>query len=132
MRLATWLLSMLLLTAGGGVAAAPLPTSLSITVYPNGIGAAGAHRYVLRCGRPGGTVPNPSLACRTLARLAHPFAPTPPGPTCSYISLGPDEAVVVGRLRGARVDARLTVRNSCEIARWRRLAAVVPGFPGRR
>jgi hypothetical protein len=55
----------------------------------------------------------------------------PIGKICSTISLGPQVALVSGRLRGARVSARLTVRNSCQIQRWRALRDVVPGFPGR-
>jgi hypothetical protein len=73
-------------------------------------------------------VPNPPKACRVLASLAHPFAPTPPGTICSDIALGPQQAVVTGVLRGARIHAVLRVRGSCEIDRWRRVAAVVPGF----
>jgi len=75
-------------------------------------------------------VPEPARACRVLASLAHPFAPTPPGTICSDIALGPQQAVVTGVLRGRRVHALLRVRGSCEIDRWRRVAAVVPGFRG--
>jgi hypothetical protein len=103
-------------------------TRLSIAVESRGSGGP-VVRYGLRCGPPGGTVPHPDQACRVLASLAHPFAPTPPGTTCSDIALGPEQAVVTGFLRGRRVYARLRAQGSCEIARWRRVAAVVPGFP---
>jgi len=73
-------------------------------------------------------VPNPARACRVLASLAHPFAPTPPGTTCSDIAIGPQQAVVTGVLRGRRIHARLRLQGSCEIDRWKRVAAVVPGF----
>ena len=76
-----------------------------------------------------GTVPNPARACRVLASLAHPFAPTPPGTVCSEIALGPQQAVVTGVLHGRRIHAQLDVRGSCQIERWRRVAAVAPGFP---
>ena len=130
MRLAITLLS--LLTAGGCFGSTPNGTSLSITVYPNGMGQQPAQQYSLGCGPAEGTVPRPALACRTLAALRDPFAPVPPQTICSDIALGPEEAVVQGRLRGKSVHAHLTVRTSCEIDRWRRLADVVPGFPGRR
>jgi hypothetical protein len=120
-----------LLTAGGAFRSTAGGTSLSIAVYPNGVGRSGGHHYRLRCGPPAGTVPKPGLACRTLARRSDPFAPVPPRTICTALALGPEEAVVKGRIRGKPVDANLTVRDSCEIERWRRLANVVPGFPGR-
>jgi hypothetical protein len=104
-------------------------TRLRIAVYPHGIGGV-VRRYRLSCGhRPAGTVPQPARACRVLASSSHPFAPTPPGTTCSGISLGPQRAVVTGVVRGKRIHARLRVQGSCEIERWRRIEAVVPGFP---
>ena len=120
-----------LLGAGASLGAAQPPTQLAIVVYPNGSAAQGAQRYTLRCGPAGGTVPHPLLACRALGRLAHPFAPTPPGTNCTDLAMGPQEAIVKGRLRGGLVNAHLTLRGGCEIERWRRVAAVVPGFPGR-
>jgi hypothetical protein len=103
-------------------------TRLRIAVYPHGTGGV-VQRYRLSCGAPAGTVPHPARACRVLAHLAHPFAPTPAGTTCSGISLGPQQAVVTGHVRGKRIHARLRVHGSCEIERWHRVAAVVPGFP---
>ena len=111
---------------------APAGTRLSITVYPGGAGKPpGARRYSLRCNPTGGTVPNPGRACRVLARLPHPFAAVPPHTICSDLALGPQEAEVVGRVRGRSIRAHLDVRDSCEIARWQRVAAIVPGFPRR-
>lgn len=74
-------------------------------------------------------MPDPAKACRTLASLANPFAPTRPGTICSDIALGPQLAVVTGVLNGERIHAQLRLSGSCEIARWRRVVAVVPGFP---
>jgi hypothetical protein len=123
------LLAALIGSAVGHPATAP-PTQLSIDVYPNGIGQPGLERYTLRCGPVGGTLPHRGLACLTLARLVDPFAPTPPGTFCTDLAAGPQEAVVRGRVRGARVDTRLSVQGGCEINRWRRVASVVPGFAG--
>ena len=103
-----------------------------MSVYRNGVGQPGARQYHLSCGPATGNVPRPVLACWTLAGLSDPFAPVPPQTICTALALGPEQAVVTGRLRGKRVDAHLTVRDGCEIERWRRLAAVVPGFPYRR
>lgn len=130
MRLAVVAISATLLAAGA-CHGATSPTRLAITVYPAGIGDLPVHHYFLRCEPAAGDVPNPVRACRVLAELRNPFAPVSPGTNCSEIALGPQEALVTGRVRGRSVRAHLTVRNSCEINRWRRVAAVVPGFPGR-
>jgi hypothetical protein len=126
MRIAVVLASAALL----GAPAANGATALSISVYPKGIAAGEVERYSLRCSPAAGTVPHAVLACRTLASLEHPFAPTPPGTFCTAIAMGPQEAIVTGRLRGARVYAHLRVQGGCEINRWRRVKSVVPGFPG--
>jgi hypothetical protein len=116
-----------LATAGACAAGTPAPTRLLIAVHPEGPTGPTRH-YTLTCNPSGGTVPRPARACRVLAGLAHPFAPTPPGTTCTEISLGPQTATVAGRLRGRRVFAHLSVSGGCQIERWRRVAAVVPGF----
>jgi hypothetical protein len=113
--------------ASGAVA----PTRLTIAVYPKGVGTSDVRHYTLRCNPARGNVPHPARACRVLHELAHPFAPVPPGTVCSALALGPQEAIVTGRLRGKPVHAHLMARGSCEIERWRRVSAVVPGFPGR-
>jgi len=109
-------------------AAAAPQTQLSIAVYPQGRNSTAVHHYELRCDPTGGTAPKPARACRVLASLVRPFAPVPAGEVCAQIALGPQEAVVTGRVRGRRVWARLSVRDSCQIERWRRLADVIPGF----
>jgi Subtilisin inhibitor-like len=111
----------------GSVSTSP-PTRLSISVYPHGRAAAEVRWYQLRCQPAAGTVADPVRACRTLVRLARPFAPVPAGTVCTQIALGPQEAIVTGVAKGRRIWARLRLGNGCEIARWRRLAAVVPGF----
>jgi len=87
---------------------------------------------VLTCNPAGGTVPRAARACRVLARLARPFAPVPPRTVCAQVTMGPQEAVVTGTLRGRRVAAHLNLRGSCETARWRRVYLAVPGFPAAR
>ena len=128
MRIAVVLALAALLGAAAN-AATPPATALSIAVYPKGIAAGEVVRYSLRCGPAAGTVPQPAAACRTLAGLEHPFAPTPPGTFCTALAMGPEEAIAKGRLRGAPVYAHLRVQGGCEINRWRRVRTVVPGFP---
>lgn len=129
MRIAALLVSAALLGAVGARAATPAATALAIAFYPHGLTQPQVERYWLRCGPAAGTVKHPVLACRTLASLDHPFAPTPPGMFCTALAMGPEEAIVKGRLRGAPVYAHLRVQGGCEINRWRRVANVVPGFP---
>jgi hypothetical protein len=64
-----------------------------------------------------------------LASLDDPFRPVPPHSVCAQIALGPQEAVVTGTVRGRAVAAHLSLRDSCQIERWRRVKLVVPGFP---
>lgn len=104
-------------------------TRLAILEYPHGREGGPVRRYRLRCVPAAGTVPQPGRACSVLASLRQPFAPVPRGEICSQLALGPQEALVTGTVNGRRVYARLRLRDSCEIERWRRLAAVVPGFP---
>jgi Subtilisin inhibitor-like len=112
------------------VATALVSAALAITVYPNGTGRQPVHRYTLRCDPAAGSVPNPARACGALAALENPFAPIPPDTACTQIAGGPQEARVVGRVGDAKIWVRLRLRNGCEIDRWRKLAAVVPGFRG--
>jgi hypothetical protein len=115
-------------TAGGSTGSGK--TRLAILEYPQGREGGTVRRYRLDCRPPAGTVPQPGRACSVLAGLAHPFAPVPRGEICSQLALGPQEAVVSGKVHGRRVYARLGLRDSCQIERWRRVARVVPGFPG--
>lgn len=119
----------LVLAAACATASGSQATRLSIAFYPHGRTSSLVHRYRLGCNPAGGTVPKPGRACRALMRLRHPFAPIPRGEICAQIALGPQEAIVTGQLHGDPVSAHLSLRNSCQIARWHRLADVVPGFP---
>ena len=102
-------------------------THLRIAVFPNGLHTTPVERYTLSCGPTGGTVPKPAAACRTLARLPHPFAPVPKDEICAQIVLGPQQAIVHGVLRGRRIWARLSLVTSCQIDRWHQVSSVVPG-----
>lgn len=101
-------------------------TSLQVTVWPNGPDHTPKRSYTLKCAPLGGTLPHRAAACRQLARLKAPFAPTPKNMACTEIYGGPQEALVTGRLRGALVRARFNRRDGCEIARWNRVAFLFP------
>lgn len=131
MRIATALATGALLGTSAAQAASPPATALAIAFYPKGMSQPEVTHYRLRCNPASGTVPHPALACRTLASLAHPFAPTPPGTFCTGLAMGPEEAIVTGRLRGSPVYVHLRVQGGCEINRWRSVENVVPGFPNR-
>jgi hypothetical protein len=132
MRIVLVLVAAALLSAGAASGSVTPATSLSIVVYPDGMAQPStAEHFTLRCGPAAGTVPQPALACRTLAGLAQPFAATPRGTFCSDIAIGPQQATVKGRVRGAGVNAILRAQGGCEINRWRRVRTIVPGFPGR-
>ena len=77
----------------------------------------------LRCNPAGGTVPRPADACRRLLAAGRAiFAPTPRDSICTEIYGGPQEALVTGTLRGAKIWARFRRRDGCDIARWNRVA----------
>jgi hypothetical protein len=82
----------------------------------------------LRCGeRPTGTVARPAASCARLQRLGEgAFRPTPAGTACTEISGGPSEARVTGTYFGRRLWVKLTLANGCEIARWQRVAFLLP------
>ena len=121
-RLALALVAVATAASAGGTPA----TRLSIDVWPKGrTVAAGHHHYTLRCAPAAGTVPHPGNACVVLVRRAHPFAVTPRGTVCPMLVLGPQEAHVVGTVRGVRVNTWLNLVH-CGIDRWNRVRAVVP------
>ena len=109
------------------VVLASVTTRLAITVWPQGDAVAHVRRYTLSCGPTAGTVPRPARACGTLRELgAAAFAPTPSTAACASIWGGPAKARVRGLVGGRPVDARLSLADGCEIARWNKLRSVVP------
>lgn len=102
-------------------------TSLHITVWPNGQGHAPKRSYTLTCAPSGGTLPHRASACRKLASLNAPFAPTRKDLVCTEIYGGPQEALVTGRFRGSLVRARFSRKDGCEIGRWTRVRFLFPG-----
>ena len=100
-------------------------TKLTITVWPEGRGAAASSRtWTLRCHPPGGTHPGARAACQALVANRAALRPVPPGTVCTMIYGGPQEAEIRGVLRGKRIRAVFNRQGGCEIARWDRLRAV--------
>jgi Subtilisin inhibitor-like len=128
----------LVLPALAAAAAAPAgdaaQTDLRITVWPDGRGKGKVHRFTLRCGPVGGTLPNRARTCTRLGALSRPFAPLPADSACTEIYGGPAEALVVGTHRGRRIWARFNRTDGCRIERWRRheflFGGIRPGDPG--
>ncbi|MEU6840827.1 SSI family serine proteinase inhibitor [Streptomyces sp. NPDC046716] len=101
---------------------------LTITVADSGNGHDGTSD--LRCGPAGGTHEDPGAACATLDRITadgtDPFAPVPDGTNCTMLYGGPATAHITGTWHGRPVDASYKLSNGCEIARWKRMAPVLP------
>lgn len=114
--------------AGSGAAAAD--TELRIRLWPEGRGQGAARTWTLECTPVGGTLPRRVAACSRLPGVRAPFAPVREDMQCTQIYGGPAEALVTGTYRGSRVWARLSRSDGCQIARWRRIAFLTPGFGG--
>jgi hypothetical protein len=97
--------------------------AIALTIAFSPGNGATAHHWTLRCGPPGGTLPQPAAACRRLQAFSEdPFAPVPADAMCSQLYGGPETARVKGVYRGKKVNAVFNRRNGCEIARWKRLS----------
>jgi len=111
--------------------AAPLSgTSLKITFWANSSKPLERRSWTLRCTPAGGSLPRPARACtRLLAGGAKLLAPVPKNAVCTEIYGGPQQARVVGTVKGQPVRATFSRTNGCEIARWQRISPwlVPPG-----
>ncbi|HWG55236.1 MAG TPA: SSI family serine proteinase inhibitor [Gaiellaceae bacterium] len=116
------------LPAASATTVAPATTSLTISFWDEGREQGAPKRWTLRCGPVGGTHPKRAEACRKLATLKAPFAPLGDDLVCTQIYGGPQQAIVTGKYRGSRVWTQLTLRDGCQIARFKQLAFLVPGF----
>ena len=96
---------------------------LEVTVRPEGPDRP-ARRRSIECGVVRERAPDPT--CRRLGRLRHrALAPVPARTACVEVFGGPATARVSGTLRGRRVAAAFNLSDGCEIARWRRNAALL-------
>lgn len=126
--------SLVLLASCGGSGDALVPKAakglvadLRVTVKPEGSGGFERVRRV-ECARLGEGAIDPR--CRLLGALEpEDLAPVPRRTACTQVYGGPGTARVTGQLRGERVSASFDLTDGCEIARWRRNAALL-GAPG--
>ena len=107
-------------------------TELRIRLWPAGRGDGTAQTWTLGCAPARGTLPKRVDACSRLAQVRRPFAPVPSDMQCTLIYGGPAEALVTGRYRGAKVWALLSLRDGCQIARWRQVGFLTPGYRSSR
>jgi hypothetical protein len=85
-------------------------------------------QWTLRCDPAGGSLPKDAEACRKLKTMKRPFAPPRKDLQCTQQFGGPQEAVISGTYLGDRVFARLSLTDGCQIARFKRLGFLIPGF----
>ena len=105
-------------------------TELKVTYWSQGRAAGPAKKWTLRCAPAGGTHPHAASACRKLGTMSNPLAPIPKDAVCTEVYGGPQVALVTGTFRGRTVWIQLANRNGCEIARFKRLSFLVPGYTG--
>jgi hypothetical protein len=122
----------LLVSCGGSgdalaTEAGNLVANLRVTVKPEGSDGPDRVRLV-ECAVLGEDAIDPR--CRLLGGLEpHDLEPVPHRTACAQVYGGPATARVTGKLRGGRVAAEFDLSDACEIARWRRNAALL-GAPG--
>jgi hypothetical protein len=101
--------------SGSSPEAASPAAELTVSVRPEGPGGPVRERHVV-CERLGRGAEEPVCRRLTAGRLA----PVPRMTPCTAIYGGPDVARVTGTLRGRPVDARFSLEDGCQIARWDR------------
>ena len=63
--------------------------------------------------------------------MQKPFAVVRRNLLCTQVYGGPQQATIVGTYQGQRVLVALAMTNGCQIARFKKLSFLVPGFsPG--
>ena len=132
MRIAALIALLAAVGCGAGAGAPAAGTSsridLKISYWPKGQDSGAAQKWTLKCAPAAGTLPQPGAACRKLLGMQRPFAPIPPDAVCTDVYGGPQVALITGTFRGNRLWAKLQNRNGCEIARFKRLSFLVPGY----
>jgi hypothetical protein len=104
-----------------------------LTIRYESAPGSGGQVWTLTCSPDGGSHPDAAAACATLAQHAadgvDPFAPTPKNQPCTMVYGGPDIGMVTGTWNGQKVSATFSKENGCEIARWTRVAPMLPDNP---
>ncbi|MFF9770136.1 SSI family serine proteinase inhibitor [Streptomyces sp. NPDC014636] len=122
-------------TAASATGAVPPPVRPEdrgdhLTVVVRHAGAARDGRYEVYCHPDAGHHPDVAGACRALDAHTRwgrdPFAPVPPGTTCTMFYGGPATARVTGTWAGRPVDASFDRGDGCETGRWDRMVPLLP------
>ena len=120
---------------GGGSGEAPRPpadpataTSLEITLWPGGRDGEQLRLGTLTCDPPGGNARDPAAACAFLEEGIPVVWQDRGDQICTEIYGGPEQARIVGSVRGERVEVELSRRNGCEIDTWDQSIAVLPDY----
>ena len=108
----------------GGTAA---QGGIELTVAVDLAGDGEVTTWTLRCDPPAGDHPDPVGACAQLSALGTgAFDPPAADAVCTQLYGGPQTARVSGTVAGEPVDAQFSRTDGCAIARWDRLAPIVP------
>jgi hypothetical protein len=115
-------------TTGGSTVTDPrttgAATELTITVDD---GAGKQSTVQLTCDPAGGDHADPQGACDVLEREGDKaLPPVPKDQMCTAIFGGAQTARITGTWRGKAVEAELSRKNGCEIARWDALRGLLP------
>ncbi|MFI2760887.1 SSI family serine proteinase inhibitor [Streptomyces echinatus] len=101
-----------------------------LTVVVRHAGAARDGMYELYCHPGAGHHPDVAGACQVLDTHTRwgrdPFAPVPPGTTCTMLYGGPATAHVTGIWAGRPVDASFDRADGCQAGRWDGMVPLLP------
>ncbi len=123
MRASVVALAVAAIMAASASASPSSGTSLRITYWQDSANPLARVSWTLHCNPTGGSLPRPGRACtRLLAGGVKLFAPVPLHALCTEIYGGPQQARVVGTVKGRLVRAALSRTNGCEITRWQRIS----------
>ena len=123
MRAAIVALAVAAIVAASASASPSSGTSLRITYWQDSANPLARVSWTLHCNPMGGSLPGHGRACtRLLAGGVKLFAPVPLHALCTEIYGGPQQARVVGTVKGRHVRAALSRTNGCEITRWQRIS----------
>jgi hypothetical protein len=118
-------------SAASAPPASPATTSLKISFWAEGKAASTPLTWTLRCDPPAGSLPRAADSCRRLKVMGKPFALPRARAACTQVYGGPQQATIAGIYLGQRVFASLAMNDGCQIARFKKLGFLVPGFtPG--
>jgi hypothetical protein len=114
-------------TGGQGVTEPSTTAPATVLTIVVDDGSGGQRTVHLTCEPAGGDHPDPAAACAVLERAgAEQLPPVPKDRMCTQIYGGAQTARITGTWRGKAVDARLSRKDGCEMARWDALQGLLP------